>query len=219
LKKSFILILIFQIGNVSFSQKGPLDSAVDTACTCLYDASLQYEDKLLFDEAYERCLGRYLEEARMAGAAAETRDQLSNLIHVTLKGGCEEFDYIDSVRTSFLYKKETDFVVDISECELLKNGKFVGVGDDSGTYILMQDSIQMVHFSDGTYTKSKVVWSPICTYQLIRIESTNAYESTVYQEGDIREFAIVGIEDRSVFQYQTIINGKVYMGRLAKVPE
>ena len=215
--KKLIVVISIIICQFSNAQESALIEAAESACSCLYEASKEYKDKIDCRNKFNSCLKQYIEEAQRIDSTINTPEELNNLIQKTLRDNCEKFNYIDSIVQDYTTNKETDFVVKIEDCQILKNGIFITEGDKDSAKIIMQDSLQTIKFKSGAYTKSKVVWLGPCSYKIIRIESTDPYEKQMVQPGEERVIRILGVENKKTITFELAARGRVYPGRLIKL--
>jgi hypothetical protein len=214
--------LIFLFGFLSlngFGQDEGLNIALDSACSCLTEALNRPEENTKFDFElkFDVCLDSLFDRAIRIDTAFNSNLKKNQLLNNDLKNNCENFDKIDSLHQ--LYMSHTfESIASKTACQIMKSGTFVTYGDKDSTLIIMDKKRQLVQFKSGTYTKSKVKWIDDCSYQLIRIESTDPFEKQV-PPGNVRLIKIIYVgEDGTIF-YEILVNGKAYPGRLIKIAE
>ena len=219
--KQLILTILIVISFTSYSQEyNSIDSLADSTCSCLYDVASNHQDKLDFNTRFSECLELYIKNAQVIDSTLNTSEKFKALVSVTLKEICLEYQFIDSVYKHYASMKELDFIVKTEDCQILRTGNYISEGDKDITIIQMNDTLQIVNFKSGAYTKSQVVWLGPCSYKIIRIESTDPYEKAMVKPGDERVIRIVKVEDKSVFTYElTMGNGGIYTGKLVKLEE
>jgi len=211
--KYLVFGVLLIISNLSIAQDEDISFATDTTCSCLNEVIINHKDKIDFEKKMSNCLQNYFELVKKINPSIDTKIEYNQLIQTNLKKECSSFNTIDSLHNEYT-KVSTDFIVKTEECEKIKKGKFITVGDLDSTIIIMNDTIQTLIFSDGTQTKSKIVWLGNCSYKLIRIESTNQFESGMRQKGEETVIRIIKVENSEIFTYEIIVNNRGYTGQL-----
>lgn len=193
-----------------------LSVITQTACNCLYEVSKSGKDKISYDREFNNCLQSYFTQAKSIDKKIETNADLNSLIQKNLRINCDHFAYIDSMRAHYKSIIQSNFIVSTEDCKFFKKGEFIGEGDSDSTIIIMSDSIQILKFKDGSYTKSNVVWLNPCSYKLNRTESTNDFEKEFINKNDETIIRIIGVSQK-IITYEMMMGGKVYAGRLIRL--
>lgn len=219
--KKTLLALFIAMSFIAFSQESiSMEAIAESACTCLIDVAKKHNNKTDFEDRFSICLGAYINTAQEFDSTLNTPEKLRNLVSITLKENCSEFIFIDSVYQHYVSTPETDFIVSIADCQLLKTGNFITAGDKDSTIIEMREALQILKFKSGAYTKSEVVWLGPCSYKTIRIESTDPYEKAMVKPGEERVIRIINVKDKSEFTYELELgNGGVHTGKLIMLRE
>ncbi len=210
-----IILLVASLNGLS--QGDQMEVALDSACTCLTNAANAPEENTKFDFEYKFgvCLESLFSRVQQIDSSYVDRIKLNQLIHKELKESCEQFILIDSIH-QFYSTHTFEIIATKEDCEILKSGTFVTYGDADSTLIIMTKNSQILKFKSGAYTKSKVKWIDDCTYELIRIESTDPFEKQI-PPGDVRMVKIIHVSQDGTIFYEIIVNNKSYSGRLMKV--
>lgn len=209
-------LLLFVLGCFKSNAQDSLTVITQSACNCLYEISKSGKDKISYDREFNNCLQSYFTQAKSIDKKIKTNADLTSLIQNNLRNNCDHFAYIDSMRAHYQSINQSNFNVSIEDCKSFKEGEFIGEGDSDSTIIIMSDSIQILKFKDGSYTKSKVVWLDPCSYKLNRIESTNDIEKEFLNKDEETIIRIIGVS-KKIITYEMIMGDRVYAGRLIRL--
>lgn len=198
------------------AQRDDIKQVLEETCECLKFVVKNSRNKYDFDRELGKCTSEFSKKCIQIDSSYADVVKLNKLIHTELKSTCKRFQKINLKLEEYASQRETDFIVKTSDCQILKAGVYIELGDVDSTQIHMSDTLQIVNFKDGTYTKSRVVWLDLCSYKIIRIESTNSYESQMVSPGQERVIRIIGVENQKIFLYELEVNGRFYQGKLVK---
>ena len=212
----YTLLLLFALGCFKSNAQDSLAIATEAACNCLYAVSTSCKDKISYQREYNNCLQTYFSRAKLIDKTIVANKDLSSLIQYNLYNNCDHIEYIDSIMAYYTSITQSNFIISTEDCKSFKDGIFMGEGDSDSTIIVMSDSIQILKFNDGSYTKSEVIWLGPCSYKLNRIESTNDFEKE-YLNAEIETLIrIIGVEKKTI-TYEMVIGDSVFMGRLIRL--
>ncbi|MFT5818902.1 MAG: hypothetical protein ACI8ZM_000123 [Crocinitomix sp.] len=211
-----IITILFISPFFIFSQDESLETVLDQTCDCFKNVIKANDNKYDFDQAFGKCISYLSEGAKSIDSSYNSAKAINSLIHGKLKTSCKYFDKVDELQSKYSQEKENDFNVKVDDCQILKGGNYITLGDKDSTVINMTDSLQTVTFKDGTFTKSKIIWLGPCSYKIVRISSTNAYEAEMVKPGEERIVRIIGVEDKRIFTYELQANGRFYQAKLVK---
>jgi hypothetical protein len=211
----FFIFLFSWIFFINCSGQENLSKLLDETCICLYNVTINANEKTMFNSQYSNCIEQFnIKIIEMDSSYIDINKQ-SNLFHTEFKRICPHYNIIDSLFEYYTTIKNTDFIISASDCEIMKNGTFRTLDYLDSTLIIYNDSIQTVKFTDGSYTISTITWDTPCSYYLTRVESTNWYESQMRKPGDITGVRIIKVENKSV-SFEMDIKGRTFTGTLIK---
>lgn len=216
MKHALFFAVLFVISKASFAQQSDEKEIIEQTCTCIGNAiDTEVDTKYDFEYNFGVCMDSLKAKLKVLDPKYNDINQINSFIHTEIKAGCSRYHEVDSLKR-FYSTHVFESIATSGDCEILKQGFFLTYGDKDSAKIEMKGNLQMIHYRDGTYTKSKIVWLSDCSYKVIRKKSTNTDDAKI-PKGNEMLVNIIYVKDGVVVYYEIIMNQHAYSGRLIKI--